>query len=164
MGLLDMLFGHKRNASVSPTEPVPRQTELLQSTESVPPGDAGEFVKAARAAWRSADFNRARLMYQKSAYAASIIQDTRLKEQVNTMIKAEQAKYVVNDPLFNSIVSAALSVIHSSPGIIQSKLYEHLPYEREQTQWALYYAEVLGRVRREKKGRSYVLSPGNACY
>ena len=100
-------------------------------------------------------------MYQKSAYAASIIQDAQLKERVNSMIKAEQAKYVVNDPLFNSIVSAALSVIQSSPGIIQSKLYAHLPYEREQTQWALYYAEVLGQVRREKKGNSYALSPGN---
>ena len=161
MGFLDMLFGNKRNAESGSAKPALTQKENQNFSGPLPPGDAGEFVGAARAAWHLRDFDQARLMYQKSAYAASIIQDAQLKERVNSMIKAEQAKYVVNDPLFNSIVSAALSVIQSSPGIIQSKLYAHLPYEREQTQWALYYAEVLGKVRREKKGNSYALSPGN---
>lgn len=161
MGFFDMLFGTKRNAMSSSAKPAHTQEEDQILSGPLPPGDVGEFVKAARAAWRKSNFDQARLMYQKSAYAASIIPDAQLKEQVNAAIKAEQAKYVVNDPLFNSIVSAALSVIKSSPGVIQSKIYDQIPYEREQTQWALYYAEVLGQVRREKKGRSYALTAGN---
>lgn len=161
MGIFEMLFGRRRNTSADHIESVLRSKEEQQLADSLPPGDAGGFIKAARAAWRVRDFAHARLMYQKSAYAASIIQDSQLKEKVNAMIKSEQAKYVVDDPLFNTIVTEALSVIRSSPGILQSKLYGHLPYEREQTQWALYYAEVLGQIRREKKGRSYALTAGN---
>ncbi len=161
MGLLSMLFGRKSGATVVPAKPVLGQNEERQITTPLPPGETGEFVKAARAAWRAGDFDRARLMYQKSSYAASVIQDSHLKDQVNCMLKAEQAKCVVDDPLFNAIVSEVLLVVRSSPGILQSKLYEHLSCERDQAQWALYYAEVLGQVRREKKGKSYALTVGN---
>lgn len=162
MGILDRLFGRRQVAEASSFTPARPIQEVRKAVEALPPGEVGEFVKVARAAWGARDFERARLMYQKSAYAASVIRDPDIKEQVNAMLRAEQARYVVDDPLFDAILASALKVICASPGILQSELYKQIPYEREQAQWALYYAEVLGRVRREKKGRSYVLTAEEA--
>jgi hypothetical protein len=161
MGLMDILFGKKNNAKGDTNKSSFPKQAINQSKAPLPPGDVGEFMEIARRAWRSGDFDRARLMYQKSSYAASNIGDAKIKDQVNTMIKSEQAKYVIEDPVFNIIVERALEVIRSSPGIMQSKIYEQIPYDRELTQWVLYYADVIGRIRREKKGRSYMLSVGS---
>ncbi|MBD3617974.1 MAG: hypothetical protein HUJ28_00665 [Chromatiales bacterium] len=158
MGLLDKFFGRRQVTKPASSTPAHPMGEVRRAVEPLLPGDVGEFVKVARIAWEARDFERARLMYQKSAYAASVIRDPATKEQVNAMLRSEQARYVVDDPLFDAILTSALKVICASPGILQSELYKHVPYEREQTQWALYYGEVLGRVRREKKGRSYALT------
>lgn len=158
MGLLNKLFGRRQVTEAASSTPAHPMGEVRRAVGPLPPGDVGEFVKVARIAWEARDFERARLMYQKSAYAASVIRDPASKEQVNAMLRSEQARYVVDDPLFDAILTSALKVICASPGILQSELYKHVPYEREQTQWALYYGEVLGRLRREKKGRSYALT------
>lgn len=139
-----------------PTDAWPASVNLPENP--LPPGDTGEFVKMARAAWKARDFDRARLMYQKSAYAASVIADKSQKELINAALRDEQARYVMEDPLFHEVLSTAAKVIQAEPGILQSKIYERLPHDRDLVQWALYYGEVIGRVRRDKKGRSYALT------
>lgn len=78
--------------------------------------------------------------------------------------KAEFTKFMKifaeKDPLLSSILKTVMPVVQSSPGVLQTALYRHLPgIEVEEVRYALYFSEQLGILRREKKGNTYRLLP-----
>ncbi|MDO4795536.1 MAG: hypothetical protein Q4A28_06295 [Brachymonas sp.] len=61
------------------------------------------------------------------------------------------------DPLFWDNLKPLFPVIQASPGIRQTKLYEHMPTDVETARYVLYFAEASGFIKRVKRGNSYMV-------
>jgi len=71
----------------------------------------------------------------------------------------EYGEFAKTDPLFLNTCNAILPVIQSSPGILQTELYKRLPQISKSTlSYALYFAAAHGRIIRETKGRTFMLT------
>ncbi len=71
----------------------------------------------------------------------------------------EYSEFVKTDPLYLRLCTAILPAIQNSPGILQTELYKRLPQiEKSDLSYALYFAAEHGKIKREKKGRTYALS------
>lgn len=71
---------------------------------------------------------------------------------------AAMCPFAARDPLVQRVVAVALAKAIETPGLLQSKLYPHIPdVTPELVRYALFYAAELGQIRRTKKGRSYAL-------
>lgn len=116
-------------------------------------GDAGHFLNSGRDAWVRGDFDIARIMYQKCAY--SVTSGGTDREKV--LLKQEQADFAQAHPLYKTIVKDIEEIVIVEPGTVQTALYKQLSYNKEDIQWAIYFADELGDLRREKKGRSYAV-------
>lgn len=71
-------------------------------------------------------------------------------------------KFAARDPLLHRVMAVVLPLIEKAPGLVQSKLYPHVPdVSPELVRYVLYYAAELGQIERIKKGNSYALyAPG----
>jgi hypothetical protein len=94
-------------------------------------------------------------MYQKCAYATT----THGSEEEKSCLKKEQAGFAKEDPLYLAIIQKVKSLTDATPGILQTAVYDQVPYAREEVQRALYFGHELGDIRREKKGRSFAIYP-----
>jgi len=73
--------------------------------------------------------------------------------------KKAYADFVSKDPLYNKICNEILPYIGKNPNVLQTDLYKVFPqYSQENLRYTLYFAEEHGKVKREKKGRSYTLT------
>lgn len=69
------------------------------------------------------------------------------------------SEFAKSDPLVNSVIESARSIIASNPGMTQAKIYPLLKnFKKEDVQYGLYFGEEQGKINRIKKGRSYILS------
>jgi hypothetical protein len=118
-------------------------------------GDDGYHLQVAREARAADDYNTARLMYQKCAYGVTM----RGSDKEKRLLKEEQTQFAKADPLYREIISQAKGIVTGEPGILQTELYKRLPHDREEIQSALYFGHELRDLRREKKGRSYMIFP-----
>ena len=76
------------------------------------------------------------------------------------LFKQNMTEFAAGDPLAQQIAARAREIVESTPGILQSGIYDHFPdYSTEQVRYALYFAHELGWIHRKKKGRSYQLFP-----
>ncbi len=108
-------------------------------------------------AWKQGDYEFARDWLQKLAYR---LKSENAPKAVHDRFKALMADFTRDDPLYAEVMRVALPVISANPGIVQSQLAKQFPqFEAEQFRYAMYYGEVIGDVAREKKGRSYALTP-----
>ncbi len=78
--------------------------------------------------------------------------------------RLEFSAFAERDPLYLEWCSKVLPIIDAEPGILQTHLYRRFPaHERENISYTLYFAEVHGKIRRTRKGRTYALSLMGAC-
>jgi tetratricopeptide (TPR) repeat protein len=118
-------------------------------------GDAVRYhATTARQAWDFANYDFARQEYQKAAYAMTQIEG---QESAKENLKAEQAQFANDDPLYNEIIPFIQKKIFECPGILQSNIYEAVSYSKEDIAYTLYFGAMLNDIRRKKKGRTYAL-------
>ncbi|MDR0673320.1 MAG: hypothetical protein LBF93_06620 [Zoogloeaceae bacterium] len=109
-------------------------------------------------AWREGDYDFARTWLQKLAYALGTIESGRAPLWAHDRFKSLVAAFTQDDPLYKNILCRVIPAVTISPGVLQSQLMKALPdVSPEHFRYVLYYAEYIGDIRREKKGRSYVL-------
>ena len=107
-------------------------------------------------AWHKGDYGFARDWLQKLAYR---LKSEKAPEVVHAKFKELMAEFTRDDPVYAEVMREALPMIAARPGIVQSQLSKQLPqFNAEHFRYALYYAEVIGDVIRQKKGRSYALT------
>lgn len=117
--------------------------------------DWGRYRQMIGDAWGQGDYALARSWLQKFAYD---LERHKAPDEVHAGFKELMSKFAKEDPLFSSVMSAVMPVIKRQPGIVQSVLSKQLSqFDKDEFRYAMYYAEVMGKVRREKKGRSYAL-------
>jgi hypothetical protein len=121
-----------------------------------------DWLGVARQAWNLKDWEGARLAYQKCGYG-NVRKVTGERAKAKELLIQEQALFAEQDPLWREVISNAEGIVRRAPGIKQTDLYEQLSYDRETVSYALYFGELLGRVRRVKKGRSYALYPADSA-
>ena len=110
-----------------------------------------------RRAWEIGNYDFARTWLEKLAYT---LHSSNAPKEVHDKFKELMVAFAKADPLYSSIINAVLPVIKSQPGIIQSQLSKSFPqFDAEQFRYVMYYSEMIGDLRREKKGRSYELFP-----
>ncbi|MDR2729422.1 MAG: hypothetical protein LBB81_00805 [Treponema sp.] len=116
----------------------------------------------ARTAEREKDWHKARKLYKKAVESYSQfekLEDSQSVAKNLEMLKTEFYNFVVHrDPVYRLNLKHPLLYIKETPGILQTDLYKHFPDRmRDSISFALYFAEQEGIIRREKKGRSYLL-------
>lgn len=103
------------------------------------------------------DYDFARMWLQKFAYTTV---EPDVAQHVRDQFKALMTAFAKGDPLYQIILGRVRPLVVAEPGILQTKLYPHVPeYDAEQVRYALYFAHELGDVVRIKKGRSYAVFP-----
>jgi len=117
--------------------------------------------RMAREAEAKGDFDLARSAYFKwveSVRQQNVNMGGAVESELETAKKA-YADFVIDDPLYIKICSEVIPYIESNPDAIQTELYNTFPnYSQEDLRYALYFAEVHGKITRIKKGRSYSLT------
>ncbi len=74
--------------------------------------------------------------------------------------KREYSEFAKNDPLYIKVFCAISPKITEQPGILQTDLYKLLPeFGKNDISYVLYFAAEHGKIKRDKKGRTYSLSP-----
>lgn len=119
------------------------------------------FWRNARIAERRRDFSKARLFYSKAV--ESLEQAEKISEvpaaiaYVNNL-KAVFFDFVVHrDPHYRANLKHLLPLIKDEPGILQTETYKKVQIAKSEAAYTLYFAEKEGLIRREEKGRSYLL-------
>jgi DNA-binding MarR family transcriptional regulator len=119
------------------------------------------FWREARTAERRRDYGKARGLYLKAV--ESFEQAEKLVEYPAATIYVEKLKteyydFVVHrDPSYRLNLKQVLRLIQEEPGILQTETYKLLHLPKSEITYTLYFAEKEGLIRREKKGRSYLL-------
>lgn len=109
-----------------------------------------------RNAWADGDYEFARTWLRKFAY---YITANEAPPEVHDKFKQLTAEFAKEDPLYSRVMTATLPVIKAQPGVVQSQLAKQFPqFTPEDFRYAMYYAEIIGHVEREKKGSSYALT------
>jgi hypothetical protein len=115
----------------------------------------------ARLAERRGDFRMARGLYLKASESleqAEKLAGVPVASLALEKIKAEYYEFVVSrNPVYRAILSELLPIIRAKPGILQTDLYKLVQMGRAEVSYGLYFAEKEELVRREGKGRSYLL-------
>lgn len=112
-------------------------------------------LAVAREARQHADFDTARMAYQKCAYVSSRLDS----EETKIALKHELAGFAKTDPLYKDVLTAIKAVVAERPGIKQTELYACVSYNRETLSYVLYYAAELFDLYRKKAGRTYQIFP-----
>lgn len=144
--------------AVRQTDARRRTDELVQQTNS--PRQAWQTTQ--NTAWPEidrlmaiGDWDSARAALQRVAY-------TMVNEDAGTKAKFTHlmSEFVLQDPLFESVMRALTPVINQSPGVRQAALYKGTTEDKKELiRYVLYFAAELGQVVRVKKGNSYALFP-----
>ncbi|GHT56251.1 hypothetical protein AGMMS50268_33700 [Spirochaetia bacterium] len=119
------------------------------------------FWREARTAERLRDFEKAGDFYLKAV--ESLEQAEKLAEYPAAAayvekLKAEYYDFVVHrDPYYRLNLKQLLRLIQEEPGILQTETYKRLHLSKPEITYTLYFAEKEGLIRREEKGRSYLL-------
>jgi DNA-binding MarR family transcriptional regulator len=119
------------------------------------------FWREARTAERRRDYGKARGLYLKAI--ESLEQAEKLTEYPAAAVYVEKLKteyydFVVHrDPHYRLNLKQVLRFIQEEPGILQTDTYKQLHLSKPDITYTLYFAEKEGLIRREKKGRSYML-------
>jgi DNA-binding MarR family transcriptional regulator len=144
---------------------------MLQYAEEYPEFSLDDFIvqrifgaytfwREARTAERRRDYGKARGLYLKAV--ESLEQAEKLTESPAAAyvekLKTEYYDFVVQrDPNYRLNLKQVLSIIQEDPGILQTETYKRLHLPKSEITYTLYFAEKEGLIRREKKGRSYLL-------
>jgi hypothetical protein len=119
------------------------------------------FWREARTAERRHNYKNARELYLKAT--ESLSQAEKLVEHPAAtayveQLKAEYYDFVVHrDPYYRHYLKYFLPVVKAEPGILQTDMYKRFNLSRPEIMYTLYFAEKEGLIRREEKGRSYLL-------
>ncbi|MDR2185699.1 MAG: hypothetical protein LBO80_08580 [Treponema sp.] len=119
------------------------------------------FWREARTAERRRDYGKARGLYLKAI--ESLEQAEKLAEYPAAIayvekLKTEYYDFVVHrDPHYRLNLKQVLRLIQEEAGILQTETYKRLHLSKPDITYTLYFAEKEGLIRREKKGRSYLL-------
>ena len=69
-------------------------------------------------------------------------------------------QFAARDPLYHAVLDRVTPLVEQTPGLLQTKLYPHLPeLEPETIRYVIYYAAEMGDLVRRKKGNSYAVFP-----
>lgn len=140
-------------------EQVSSKHKLVLSLDNKNEAKAKKQIENAYEAWAANDFKTARDLFQEAGKYIGSDDVPQYKLDIVIGIVSEFAEY---DSLFHSIVDEARDIIKQEANILQTEIYARLKsYSKQDIQYALYYAEVKKILKREKKGRTYVLNIGN---
>jgi len=119
------------------------------------------FWRDARTAERRRDYKKARLFYLKAV--ESLEQVEKLTEYPAAAAYVEKLKVeyynfaVQRDPYYRLNLKHLLRLVKDEPGILQTQAYKQVQLPQAEAAYTLYFAEKEGLIRREEKGRSYLL-------
>lgn len=124
--------------------------EFAQWEELIPP------MTAAEAQRREFDWNFARAALQKKSYAMTGNDVSQLEKDT---FKAFMAHFAKHDPLYQQTIVRIKAALQQNGELLQSDMYKgQSEFDKEMARYILYFAEVLGDIKRVKKGRSYLIS------
>lgn len=104
---------------------------------------------------RRDDWDSARAAMQARAYGM-LSEDPEIKQKFTELM----TWFARQDPLYSEVMRISLPIIAENPGILQTKMYPHLPgMHVEQMRYVFYFAPLIGDIVRIKKGSSYQLFP-----
>lgn len=138
--------------------PVMARRGLPEGWEASLPPQVRDWLGVARDAWTRQDWPAARLAYRKCGYG-NVRAQSGAAGQAKEYLIQEQSIFAEQDPFHATVIRAVQDAVMVHPGALQSEIYDTLPFDREDISSALYFGELLGQIRRVKKGRSYQLYP-----
>lgn len=101
------------------------------------------------------DWDSARAALQRIAYGMLNAEPEAKRQFTQAM-----CQFAVRDPLYHAVMKIAAPLVEKTPGMLQTKLYPHLPHlEPEIIRYVIYYAAEMGDLVRRKKGNSYAVFP-----
>ena len=117
---------------------------------------AGSLIEI-DAAIEAGDWNTARRWLQKIAYT---MVGNGVPQHEKDSFKALMTRFAARDPAYRIILDRLLPLIRSNPGIRQALFTKgRTAQEAELIRYVFYFADVMGEIRRQKKGNSYLLYP-----
>ncbi|ANV98580.1 hypothetical protein BBW65_07125 [Helicobacter enhydrae] len=115
-----------------------------------------DSLKNAYACWMGNDYSSARKNFLESATLLSNDEIAQYKADCIIKIIADFSDY---DPIYHFILDETRIILKSKSGILQTEIYSFLrDYSKKDIQYVLYYADFKKEIKREKKGRSYILA------
>jgi hypothetical protein len=133
-------------------EPAPAQAQSWQTTINRGAAEIDRLVAAG-------DWDSARAALQHVAYGM-VDADPEAKRRFTQAM----CRFAAQDPLYRQVMAVVRPLVAQTPGIVQAKLYPHLPdVDPALIRYALYYAAEMGDLARAKKGNSYALHIKNSA-
>ena len=136
------------------------QTVQPQVLPSPAPAQAGQntFNKGSAEIDRlvaNGDWDSARAALQRIAYGMVDAEPEAKRQFTQAM-----CQFAARDPLYHAVMGMVTPLVEQTPGLLQTKLYPHLPnLEHETIRYVIYYAAEMGDLVRRKKGNSYAVFP-----
>jgi hypothetical protein len=145
--LIIELNSNKAAQRQSPKNRVPIQFTLWK--ELMPP------TSEAEAEQRGFDWSFARAALQKKSYAMT---GEGVSQREKDTFKAFMAHFAKHDPLYQQTIVRIKAALQQHGELLQSDMYKgQSDFDKEMARYILYFAEVLGDIKRVKKGRSYLV-------
>lgn len=150
-------------ASVNSSSARDKQVQLAIQAQELQQDDSPDnFVELwiyltvqAERAVQQEDPDQIRIWLQKMSY---LMVKPNVTDKERETFKQFVACFAKIDPLYGMVMGRLRPMIAATPGLIQSDIYKGQDDEvKEQMRYVLYYAEIMGEVIRNKKGRSYQL-------
>jgi hypothetical protein len=119
------------------------------------------FWRDARTAERRRDYKKARQFYLKAVESLEQVDKLTEYPAAATYVEKLKAEYydfvVQRDPYYRLNLKHLLRLVKEEPGILQTQVYKQIHLTKPEVAYTLYFAEKEGLIRREEKGRSYLL-------
>jgi hypothetical protein len=101
------------------------------------------------------DWDSARAALQRIAYGMVDAEPEAKRQFTQAM-----CQFAARDPLYHAVMGMVTPLVEQTPGLLQTKLYPHLPnLDLETIRYVIYYAAEMGDLVRRKKGNSYAVFP-----
>ncbi len=122
--------------------------------------DALLHLEWARQAERNGDYLRTRVEYLKCVESWKQTNQGSGHEKEFQEATSEYHEFVKRDPVFKKLLEQVIPVIVSNPGVLQKDIPNLMPnIDRGDISYVLYFADLQGKIKRVKKGRTYKLHP-----
>ena len=132
-----------------------RISMTLPADNALPPPTGNPQYDALQRMMALDQWDAARQKLQQIAYSM-VSESPEVKAEFTQFMKV----FAERDPLLASVLNTVMPLVRGQPGILQTATYKHLPgIGVEEVRYAIYFAEQLGMLRREKKGNTYRLLP-----